>query len=181
MNMHVMKTLIALILSAAACVAQAETKQSDTETAKRSVVGQIIAKIDLARLLDQQLGGLIALMQGQAPMVVNEAGIPPAQRERATQIVAAEFGNLRSDMTKMAIDITTQAYMSTFTLGELNELLAFYDTPAGKKLATELPRLQTEGMKRGNEEGKKMGQQALCRAFATFKSEGIQATKPPFC
>lgn len=179
--MRVMKTLTALVLSIAACAVQAETKQPDTEAAKRNVVSRIIERIDLARLLDQQLGGLITLMQNQAPMVVNEAGIPPAQRERAAQIVASEFGGLRSEMTQMTIEATTRAYMAAFTLGELNELLAFYNTSTGKKLATELPRLQAEGMKHGNEEGRKMGQQALCRAFAKFSSEGIQAAKLPFC
>ena len=88
---------------------------------------------------------------------------------------------MKSKMSMAAMEITVHAYSAAFTLQELRDLLAFYLTPTGIKVTTDLPRLQAEGIQRGRQQGEKIAQESFCSAFAKFKQQNISATPLPFC
>lgn len=169
---------VLLALAAGTAFAQAPAGEP---AQKRQVVVAILEQLNLGRMMDQQIDALLATVQRQAPLIVREANVPFTQGEQATQILVAELAGLKGALQAFALDAVTQAYVDAFTLAELQELLAFYQTPLGRKLAGEVPRLQAQGMREGAREGERMAMQAMCRAFAKIRQQGIEANQPPFC
>ncbi|MCC2639227.1 MAG: hypothetical protein K0Q68_2946 [Moraxellaceae bacterium] len=154
---------------------------SPDEPEKRKLIAQIMQKVNLKRVSEMQMAGMMAMIQGQVPKMVADAGVPAAQREKASGILRANLGALQGQMTTIILDVTADSYANTFTVAELKELLAFYNTPTGNKLMQELPRLQGEGMKVGQEAGKRLFMEATCNSFARFRKEGIRTTRTPPC
>ncbi len=151
------------------------------EPEKRKLIAQIMQKVNLKRVSEMQMAGMMAMIQGQVPKMVADAGVPAAQREKASSILRGNLGALQGRMTTIILEVTADSYANTFTLAELKELLAFYNTPTGNKLMQELPRLQNEGMKVGQEAGKRLFMEATCNSFARFRKEGIRTTRTPPC
>ncbi len=65
-------------------------------------------------------------------------------------------------------------YGSKFSESELKELIAFYNTPLGRKLIRVLPALTREGMQAGKKLGQSLGPKIEKRIIARLKSEGIK-------
>ena len=59
-------------------------------------------------------------------------------------------------------------YKRYFTLQEIKELIQFYNTPIGKKLAMSLPTLNSDLMKAGQE----AGQEIASKILEKLKAEG---------
>ena len=81
---------------------------------------------------------------------------------RFSEIMAQEFGKL--DFT----DITRMLYDKYFTNDEIKGLIAFYETPVGRKAAQVLPRLSTEAMSRGEQLGQEASQKAFQHLIEEF-------------
>ncbi|TVO53455.1 DUF2059 domain-containing protein [Denitromonas halophila] len=176
-----MKTYILLLSLIASNLAYGQTQSANNDAEKNAVVAKIMDKLNMNRLVEQQIGALVSMVKNQAPLVVAEANIPIPQRGKATRTIVAELETIYVPLVSASKSITVAAYTAAFTLSEPKELLAFYETPLGSKLATELPRLQAEGMKKANIEGQRLTSQAFCTAFAKLKTQGINGGIPPFC
>lgn len=176
-----MKILILLLSLFLTHHCYGQTQVTSDTAEKDAIVAQIMEKLNLNRLVEQQIEPLISVVKKQAPLVVAEANIPAQQREKATKIIASELEAIYAPLVAVTKNITISTYTNAFSLSELKELLAFYDTPVGKKLSTELPRLQADAIKKGNVEGQRIASQAFCNGFAKLKKEGIDGGVPPFC
>lgn len=67
------------------------------------------------------------------------------------------------DYAKFAEEMYAPVFDRNFTSAELQDLIAFYKTPAGQKTATLMPELVLSGMTRGSE--------TLWRAIGTVQQE----------
>ncbi len=71
------------------------------------------------------------------------------------------------------IDQVIPIYGKYFTHQEIRELLAFYQTPAGKKTILVLPKVVNESMMAGQRWGQSLGPEIEKRVMAALKREGI--------
>lgn len=59
------------------------------------------------------------------------------------------------------VDIYTPIYRKYFTLSEIREMIAFYETPVGQKLATSLPAITQEGFAAGQQLGEEIAAEMI--------------------
>ncbi len=92
-------------------------------------------------------------------------------------IVQDEIGKIMHDefiangfLNKVSYTI----YHKYFTIAELKEMVAFYKTPTGRKMASLLPKVTQEGMLAGQEHGQSLGPIIQKRLLARFEKEGIK-------
>jgi hypothetical protein len=78
------------------------------------------------------------------------------------EVPAAVWTEFSSFFTKAAftdiIDLLLPIYQKHFTEEDLKATIAFYETPAGQKLALESPMVVRESMQAGQQWGEKLGQ-----------------------
>ena len=137
----------ALIVAAASCaVAPAEARAqsaSSPDTAKVRLIHQLIAA---AHLTDQAL------------QVIEQA--LPAQRA-ANPRVPAEFWDRFLEQARARRGELEDGYVAlydrNFTAAELRGLIAFYESPIGKRFVEVQPVLTREGMAMGQEWGSRIG------------------------
>ncbi len=66
------------------------------------------------------------------------------------------------------VDMEVPIYASHFTLTEINQIIAFYSTPTGKKVIQEMPSVLQESMAAGQQWGRVVGE----RIVAQLEREG---------
>jgi hypothetical protein len=108
-------------------------------------------------------------------MSAMEASIP-AQRAANPRIPAAfwdrflaEARNQRGQLEDMLVDV----YDHHFSSDEIRQLIAFYQTPVGRKMVSEMPAVMQESMQAGRQWGGSIG----ASVGKQLESEG--ATSPP--
>ncbi|MGI9101251.1 MAG: DUF2059 domain-containing protein [Terriglobales bacterium] len=70
-------------------------------------------------------------------------------------------------------------YEKHFTAGEIRELIAFYQTPVGKKVIGELPRIQEEAAQVGQQWGEALGRQIGEQVVKKAAEKGYETGTPP--
>ncbi len=80
----------------------------------------------------------------------------PTVPERVWPEVRAEF--VKSFTRESIIKGYVPIYSSHFNAREVRQLIAFYSSPVGKKLVTEMPRIETEAFLMGVERGREIGE-----------------------
>jgi hypothetical protein len=70
-------------------------------------------------------------------------------------------------------DRLTALYHQNFTHAEITQLIAFYQTPFGRKTIDTLPKLTREAMSTGNAWARALGPEIRKRVEAVLKQEGI--------
>ncbi|MCO7222711.1 DUF2059 domain-containing protein [Pleionea sp. CnH1-48] len=65
-------------------------------------------------------------------------------------------------------------YHKYFSTKELKEIVAFYKTPTGKRMALHLPQITQESMMAGQKHGQSLGPEIEKRILERFKKEGIE-------
>ncbi|WDP90682.1 MAG: DUF2059 domain-containing protein [Desulfobacter sp.] len=96
---------------------------------------------------------------------------------RAFEIVEQEIKQVIAEMFENSDALTEMMYPiygQRFSEDELKKLIAFYETPLGKKLLRELPAITKEGMQAGQQLGQSLGPKIQKRIQDRFKSEGIE-------
>jgi len=111
--------------------------------------------------------------------VALQASLPLARQNFAASIPGSTDAQLDEAMDIMleilmstypdVIEASSNVYASRFTEAELAELLAFYQTPVGQKLATELPGITGELAQIGEMLGGQAVQQNIGRLQAVFQ------------
>ncbi|MDT0644280.1 DUF2059 domain-containing protein [Zunongwangia sp. F363] len=94
---------------------------------------------------------LIKLTSGQQFEVLAEPMlnmIPEENREAFKKELLASMDDLYTQIA--------QVYVENFTEEEIDEILAFYDTPVGKKMVETTPELTKKGMEIGQQWGMKL-------------------------
>ncbi len=68
------------------------------------------------------------------------------------------------------VDFYAPVYQKYLTIDDLNKIIAFYESPVGKKLATATPAMTTESMQLGQQLGMEIATE-LQKELETIKSE----------
>ena len=130
--------------------AQASTSP---DTAKVRLIRQLIAR---ARLTVQ------AIEQQRPAQRAANPRVPPAFWDRFLEQARARRGELEEGYVTL--------YDRHFTAAEIRDLLAFYDSPIGKRFLAEQPALMREGIAMGQEWGSRIG----ADVGRTLSAEGVQ-------
>ena len=126
----------------------AQTVDPKTEWAAKVVALQQGPELD--RLV-QQLAGSAAqdLIADWGPKL--EAGVPKARQQKASEDLNVELKKYTDDasrligkqVSKVSADALVPAYAERFTLEELKQIAAFFESPAIKKYQSSAPELGT--------------------------------------
>ncbi len=86
-------------------------------------------------------------------------------KEQQPKVPTALWEEMGLEMNKVAvddlIDMTMPVYQKHLTESDLHALIAFYETPAGKKFAEKTPVITQECMQVGQVWGKKIGESVM--------------------
>ncbi|MDI1274648.1 DUF2059 domain-containing protein [Polaromonas sp.] len=144
-----MKKLLTTLLIAGcafSAASQAQTVDPKLEWATRLVALQ--QGPDLDNLVEQLAGGATQdLIAGWESRL--ETSVPAARQAKVTEDLNAELAKFAADANKIIVSKVSQAnrdalvpaYMDRFTLEELKQLTAFFDSPAVKKYKATTPDL----------------------------------------
>jgi hypothetical protein len=157
-----MKAVVRLVLTAAAVVgALAPTPLSaqspaSPDTAKVRLIRQLIAT---AHLTDQAFQVIEQALPAQRAA---NPGVPAMFWDRFLEQARARRGELEDGYVAL--------YDRNFTAAELRGLLAFYESPIGKRFLEVQPVLTREGMAMGQEWGTRIG----ADVGRTMAAEGVK-------
>ena len=77
------------------------------------------------------------------------------------------------------LDLLVPVYQKHFSASEVRALLAFYQSPAGRKLALETPKIATESMQVGQQWGEQIGQRIGERIAQRAAEKGYTLGQEP--
>ena len=153
-------------LALASFPAGAQAPQADLKTAQ-AVVGAMHVEPMLDRMFEQ----LMPLMTGSVLNAMRSATDTPASlraklatasgRDQVSAIISDEFMKAFRVHYPQIAGAMVEEYRRTFTTGELQAVLAFYQSPAGAKLLATQPQIQAALSRAGGEIGRVAGQEAL--------------------
>ena len=145
-----MKQIVRAALSIAAvlCVvvpsaARGQTASAPADPAKRQLIRQLLAKV---RVADQALLAMEQQIPGQRAA---NPRVPAEFWDRFLEQARARRGELEDGYAAL--------YDRHFSTEEIRQLLAFYDTPIGKRFLEVQPVLMREGIAMGQERGSRIG------------------------
>ena len=98
----------------------------------------LLGMMNMDKVMSDSLNQMLAMQVKQNPAIA-----PYEKQMRAFFDKYMSWASLKEDMTKI--------YMSEFTEQELKELLAFYQTPVGKKSIQKMPTLLAKGAELGQQ------------------------------
>jgi len=97
--------------------------------------------------------------------------------EKAFQILSEEVDKAMADNMDNLMSQIVTIYNNHFTKAEIDELLAFYATPIGKKMISVLPQILKESLTVGQTWGQTLAPKLLENLKKRFKEEGIPLPK----
>ncbi len=146
MKMNKLLTALALAGLTLATTGHAQTADPKTEWAAKVVALQQGPELD--RLVDQLTESSAQdLVANWGPKL--DANVPKAKQAKATEELNAELKNFAVDIKqvisskvgKIGTDAMVPAYAERFTVDELKQLAAFFESPAIKKYQAAAPEL----------------------------------------
>ena len=160
-------------LALALCLAFAAPASADDLTPAKAADIQLLLKVSGSSEVGKQMseittGGIIDALRSQQP------NIPPQKLaiiER--EILALMLEKLNGPGGFM--DKLTPVYAATFTHGEIRDMLAFFQSPTGRKSVATTPALMREGSRIGQELFQGIDEELKSRLKAALKREGIPA------
>lgn len=115
---------------------------------------------DLARQLMTTMGAA-RQMDAILPMITQQmAGVLKAQKPQDARVIDEVFAAaLKRFVERQAelIELIIPLYAQRFTVAELREMVAFFNSPVGQRWSKELPGISQESMQVGMQWGQKIG------------------------
>lgn len=157
-----MKRVCLLLLLSVACCCGASAQQAGAISEEKRRDIKRLLELTKASQLGQQIIGQTLEQLRQSILT-----LPDVQRERVLKILGEEMskGFGESQILEGMIPI----YDKHLTGEEVKELIAFYESPLGRKLVDALPAITREGY----EFGAQVGRQAGLRAMSRIAEEGL--------
>ena len=144
------KLITTLALAGLACVTtlHAQTAAADPKTEWAAKIVALQQGPELDRLVGQLAGSTTQdLIANWGPKL--QANVPKAQQQKASEDLNAELKKYSDDaakliakqVSKVSTDVLVPAYAERFTLEELKQIAAFFESPAIKKYQSTAPEL----------------------------------------
>lgn len=172
MRTHLPLLALALTLSLIIAASPANAGSPEELTAQK--------RADIELLLRQSGSDKYALALG-ASMARQITGTVKAARpdtpKRVLDIVERELVRLLVDKMGGPDGMLARmipAYAEAFSHDEIRQLLAFYQSPVGRKAVSTMPRLMAQGQRIGQEMARELGPELRERLVAALKREGIE-------
>lgn len=155
---------LVLLAVAAALAAQAAkavkpkatTKAADAAAAKEQDIRKLMQMTGSANMGLQVMDNMIAQFKKMMPQVPNEF-----------------WTDFRNEINaKELTDLIVPIYARHFSHDDIKQLIAFYNTPIGKKLIALQPQIMQESMAAGQKWGAKIGQRAMKKIQDRKKKQG---------
>ena len=163
---HFMK-ILAVLAAIQLAVASASAQQT-VEPEKRAVIiklMQVTKASDISlQISDAFVGQMIPIMKRQKPEW------PDRVFEIMSEVIRATFKENNTDMIEQVIPI----YDRHFTVSELNDLVTFYQTPAGQKAISTMPSIIQESLAVGQAWSQKIMPMVRQRLQQRLKDEGLE-------
>ena len=137
---------------------QMEAVRADNAS-HRAAAEALLTLMDMDNLLNQSIDQMLDMQVKQNPAI---GAYKPQMKTFLSKYMS--WASMKDDMIKI--------YMDEFTEQELKELLAFYQTPLGKKTVQKMPKL----MAKGAELGQQRVQQHLPELQQAIQSEATKKT-----
>jgi uncharacterized protein len=144
-----MKKLITMLaLAGLACTTAIHAQTADPKTEWAAKVVQLQQGPELDRLVAQLAGSTTQeLIANWGPKL--EANVPKANQQKASEALNAELKKYSEDATQLigkqvsqvSTDVLVPAYAERFTVEELKQIAAFFESPAIKKYQATSPEL----------------------------------------
>ena len=126
--------LLLIVAGAFAAPAALATEPSDAQ------VDRLIETMDMQRMLGNLLAQMDAMNLEMGERFMGE-GITPEQRERIRQTIARQQAGTRNAMSWEKIGpIYRNVYRKLFTAEEIDAMIAFYGSPAGRSILQKMPK-----------------------------------------
>jgi hypothetical protein len=155
---------------AALAVAQTEPKQSDARTLLELSGGaEALESVLNSSTLETQLRGTL-----------NPAAAPPDRRaflERFISEFSKEFTAEAIKRRTELFELVEKSYEKYYSSAEMRQLIEFYRTPLGKKLAATAPKITVDMMDAGRKWGENLGRDIGQRVGQRLQAE--EAAKKP--
>jgi hypothetical protein len=158
----------ALFLCLAASAASAQKMSTPAKAPTPAMVDlarQILTASGESRALDPLIPSV--MQQTYTNFVQQNPDLQKPLVETMTAL-QPEFMKLQSQVT----DLMANAYAAHFTEAELKEMLAFYNSPTGKKYVAEMPKVMQESLAAAREWGAKFSDKVIARVREEMKKKG---------
>ena len=135
--------------SKAAVIGQAATDQ------KKEDIRKLLDLLGTKRLMISSVEGMMTTMR---PVLENS--LPAGEyRQQLVDLFIAKF-KAKLDMEHL-MDAAVAVYDKHFTHEEIKQLITFYQTPVGQKIASALPQITDEMRTEGESWGRQLGQDSM--------------------
>jgi len=154
----------------AALLLTPRAKADELTPEKRATILKLMEVTGSANLSGQMAGAFGQLMFDA--LKTSRPDIPP----RALDVMSAELSTYFK--TKLGepgqfLDLVVPIYDQHFTLAELRQLVAFYESPIGKKAIGEMPAIMQESMAVGQRWGESLAPEIQERLVAALRREKL--------
>ncbi len=153
---------------AAGNAAQAQAKVEKIDPARLEAARKLIRTTTSDRLIDQ----ILKMAISQVGMVM--VRMKPEKKKELLEILDRVGKEMSTpERKKDLMDRIAHIYARHFTTDEMNRLIAFYETPVGRKFIRKMPEIMMESQKAGMEWGRSVAQELFKRAKEEAKKKGI--------
>jgi hypothetical protein len=108
------------------------------------------------------------------PMIRNIKQQNPALPDDQLKMISDMLTDELHKLIPQAIALNAQVYSNHFTLEELQQIEAFYESPIGQKIVVEQPKIVKEVLPVGIAWGRQAAQQALERIIEQLRKQGVK-------
>jgi hypothetical protein len=125
------------------------------DPAKEAAIRKLFEVQGTKTIFDKTVAGML---ENTRPQMA--AALPPGDYKEKLVDAFLERFKKKLDSTEM-VNVAVPVYDKYFTKVEIDDLIAFYSTPLGKKAVSVLPQVVTESQSAGMKLGEKWGQEAM--------------------
>jgi hypothetical protein len=129
-----MKVFLSLMLCAVALLLPSAVRSD--EVSHHATAESLLTMMDMDKVMSQSVDQMLQMQVKQNPAIA-----PFEQQMKAFLNKYMSWASMKEDMVKL--------YQAEFTEPELKELIAFYQTPVGKKTIQKMPQLLSKGAEIG--------------------------------
>jgi len=148
-----MKRLILLVL--VTIFVSVSAVQADIPQEKRKEIEKMLQLTGMEKLMEQMKSQMLSALKTQM-----------------TQVPEAFWTKFQEKMdTHELLEKIIPLYDKYYTLEDLKAVNAFYESPAGQRVLSNMPQIMQESMKIGQEWGAKIGKQAAEEAMKELKQK----------
>jgi len=167
---------LALCLALCLTLSAAGSASAEELTPAKKADIQLLLKVSGSGAIGKQMGQMITrnLLQALRRSQPNIPAKALAIIERETVALVAE----KVDAPGGVLDRMVPMYAEAYTHQEIRDLLAFYQSPTGKKAVAVTPGLMRSGEKIGQELAQGIGPELQRRIDAALQREGFKKKKP---